>query len=277
MDDGVLRVEATRAAAVKWWKDHCLATRVISRYAYSSGYYGYVVGDSAEDGEDAAIVREDKLPRYGITTPPAAITPLYPHADRPHDQADDDTDEPAEANHGDAPEREMSMDKGLDLAFQTIQSEARSSPHDYLVRSAFSYLDARIPVSEREARRVFVELVGGITVWREAQPRSENPVLAFRLLVREPADRLAAIVASWPPLPSPRSRAEFAEIAKTIGVGFDWHEPDEAEVDAIVTEGGLDNAGHELLEKQVIIRKEGEPVAQVPLATVLAWASTLDH
>ncbi|MDT8913522.1 hypothetical protein [Amycolatopsis sp. PS_44_ISF1] len=85
MDDGVLRVESSRRDAVEWWKCDQIATDVIERHTYGPGFYDYLVGDSREDAARAAIVCEDKLPRYGITTPPSQIQPLYPCKDRPHE------------------------------------------------------------------------------------------------------------------------------------------------------------------------------------------------
>jgi hypothetical protein len=89
MDDGVLRVEPSRRAAVEWWKTDQDAPNVIERFTYGPGYYGYLVGPSAEEAASAAIVREDKLAVYGITTPATQIQPLYPYPDRPRDRRDD--------------------------------------------------------------------------------------------------------------------------------------------------------------------------------------------
>ena len=79
MDDGVLRVEPTRAAALAWWMRHQDAPKVLWRHRYTPGYYAYMVGHSAEDSAgDVAIVREDKLAAYGITERPDGIRPLHP-------------------------------------------------------------------------------------------------------------------------------------------------------------------------------------------------------
>jgi hypothetical protein len=65
----------------------------------------------------------------------------------------------------------------------------------------------------------------------------------------------------------------------------DWHEPDEADVDVVIRGSDFDNAmgsgdgvtkplasGREG-EINVLITKEGEPVASVNLASLLGWAS----
>jgi hypothetical protein len=87
MDDGVLRVEATRRAAVTWWMDHNDCNAVFSRHIYATGYYSYKVGERGhrDSGSETAIVRGDKLRSYGIDTPPAEIVARYPWPDDPHD------------------------------------------------------------------------------------------------------------------------------------------------------------------------------------------------
>lgn len=89
MDEGALRIEASRGDAVRWWKDHQCTDKVVERYTYGPGYYDYVVGNSIDDSADAAIVREDKLGRYGINTPPDEIQPLFPYRDKPHERRED--------------------------------------------------------------------------------------------------------------------------------------------------------------------------------------------
>ena len=81
-----------------------------------------------------------------------------------------------------------------------------------------------------------------------------------------------------------RTREELARVADDLGVAADWHEPDEQGVGARVFGTHLDNAGfwgfwgdastmfREREEYYVILYKDGEPVAAVNLATLLAWA-----
>ncbi len=79
-------------------------------------------------------------------------------------------------------------------------------------------------------------------------------------------------------------KSELKELARELKVRPDWHEPDEQEVDAVVVGNNFDNAGfwprecaietkdRLIMEKYVIIKKNGKPVATVNLATLLAWA-----
>lgn len=91
-----------------------------------------------------------------------------------------------------------------------------------------------------------------------------------------------------PPDPKPlrqiHTRDEFVELSKELGVRADWHEPDEQEVDVRLYGRSFDNAGFwpnepqrsyplEMVERYVVFRKEGKPVAAVNLATLCAWAS----
>lgn len=75
------------------------------------------------------------------------------------------------------------------------------------------------------------------------------------------------------------SRAQMASLAQDLGVRVDWHEPDEQGVSARVVGNHLDNAmgseaGHlNCGEYNVVISKDGQDVAVVNLATLLALAS----
>jgi hypothetical protein len=102
-----------------------------------------------------------------------------------------------------------------------------------------------------------------------------------------------------------QTRQQLVELAKTLGVRADWHEPDEQGITADVEGGTFDNAGFwptatvmgwvtasavtrsvlrtmRGVEQHVVLYKrvgpdddafaESEPVAVVNLATLFAWA-----
>lgn len=84
------------------------------------------------------------------------------------------------------------------------------------------------------------------------------------------------------------SPEELAAFAAEHKLRVDWHEPDEQDVDAVVKGNDFDNAGFwpedkshhmttsrgsKLVEKHVVLKVEGKPVAAVNLATLLAWAT----
>lgn len=84
------------------------------------------------------------------------------------------------------------------------------------------------------------------------------------------------------------TRAQLQHLAHTLGVRRNWHEPDEQEVTAAVHGTDLDNAGfwghdgHGKLvtygdpprqELWVELFRDGEPVAEINLATLLAFAT----
>lgn len=83
-----------------------------------------------------------------------------------------------------------------------------------------------------------------------------------------PADRRRAM---W----LPESEKDFFRAALLGGigtwVGFDWHEPDQCDVDAVVTGTSFDNAGMEW-EKTVHLKVDGKRVAKINLATLCALA-----
>ncbi len=86
-----------------------------------------------------------------------------------------------------------------------------------------------------------------------------------------------------------RNRGELMALAAELGVRQDWHEPDNQGVTAEVRGKTFDNAGfwgaeHEAqwmerygdpagIEKWVILVRDGEPVAEVNLAELFAWAT----
>lgn len=85
MDEGVLRREPTRRAAVDWMTSHAGGS-VLSRHRYGPGAYEYTIGDRGEDRVSNYFVeRLDAAVRAGwdhcFTVPDK-----YPYPDRPHDQ-----------------------------------------------------------------------------------------------------------------------------------------------------------------------------------------------
>jgi hypothetical protein len=84
-------------------------------------------------------------------------------------------------------------------------------------------------------------------------------------------------------------REDLTALAKELGVRPDWHEPSGQEVTAEVRGKDFDNAGFygmaaeaewlarhgddHSVEMYVRLRKDGAPVADVPLATLFAWAT----
>lgn len=85
-----------------------------------------------------------------------------------------------------------------------------------------------------------------------------------------------------------KTKAEWTELARELGVRPDWHEPDEQNVTATTHGKSFDNAGfwgktyrstvdgYEFTERYVKIHKDGKAVAAVNLATLCAWAAGLD-
>ena len=77
-------------------------------------------------------------------------------------------------------------------------------------------------------------------------------------------------------------RHELIELARELKVRHDWHEPDEQGLTARVYGDSFDNAmgpgywyGPEPKRAELYIElfKDGVPIAQINLATLLAWAS----
>jgi hypothetical protein len=79
---------------------------------------------------------------------------------------------------------------------------------------------------------------------------------------------------------------QLRDLAVELGVRPDWHEPDEQEVGAEVYGESFDNAGFwgaerlvsgPGMEMWVRLYKDGQPVADVNLATLFAWAARDGH
>lgn len=84
MDEGVLRREPTRKAALRWSMNHLCASRVLERYAYGRGSYDYLLGDGGGDSAGGvSIVRADVAARSGWKPDQAA---LYPVAGDPFEE-----------------------------------------------------------------------------------------------------------------------------------------------------------------------------------------------
>lgn len=79
MDDGILRIEPTRRAAVRWL---CLLLggTVRARYSYGPGSFEYVVGAAGEDHCSAFVVRGDRVAAGAGGWDPQQV-PLYPLGD----------------------------------------------------------------------------------------------------------------------------------------------------------------------------------------------------
>ncbi|MFF7198273.1 hypothetical protein ACFZAM_31760 [Streptomyces sp. NPDC008079] len=82
MDQGVVRAEPTRQAAVRWACHHHDG-RVISRERRGEGWYDYSIGYSSSDCSLVWIARADIAHRHGAD---AEQQPWYPYPDSPHEE-----------------------------------------------------------------------------------------------------------------------------------------------------------------------------------------------
>ncbi len=90
MDEGILRIEPTRKAALAWWMNLQGHSKVWARHTYGPGAYEYKTG-YAGDGEDTSgvfIDRVDNLERAGLD--PQQV-PLYPTSGEPHTRVERDS------------------------------------------------------------------------------------------------------------------------------------------------------------------------------------------
>jgi len=80
MDQGVLRKEPTRKAALKWWMDLQGTGKVLRRHPFGPGAYEYVTGFEGGGEDDTCggifIECEDAALRGGWSLD---VEPLYPY------------------------------------------------------------------------------------------------------------------------------------------------------------------------------------------------------
>lgn len=82
------------------------------------------------------------------------------------------------------------------------------------------------------------------------------------------------------------TREELLQIQTELGVGADWHEPDNQQVTARHFGVSFDNAGtwgpddlvHKAYcEQYIVLYKDEEPYASVNLAMLFAWATGFEN
>jgi hypothetical protein len=84
MDDGLLRREPSRAAAVTW-ATSLTGDRVLERHTYGPGRYEYVIGLPGEDHTECWFIeREDVATADGGWN--VGQEPLYPNVDQPFER-----------------------------------------------------------------------------------------------------------------------------------------------------------------------------------------------
>lgn len=99
VDDGILRVEPTRRAAVRWLTFMC-GGEVLARYSYGPGCFEYTIGIRGEDNSGGGFVaRADRLSAHGWDPDQ---TPLYPLADDPDERVERVQDSLEESHESEA-------------------------------------------------------------------------------------------------------------------------------------------------------------------------------
>lgn len=98
MDEGILRREPTRRAAVHWFRNQVDAS-VTRRVSGREGSYEYeFINPGEDDAESAFIIREDRLERAGFDPSQAALYPLpdepFTYVDRVIDEKPNDVPAP---------------------------------------------------------------------------------------------------------------------------------------------------------------------------------------
>jgi hypothetical protein len=85
MDDGILRWEPTRRAAVDWLLGFHCTDRVLRRHICGGGSYEYAVGAGWDDHGSGFVARADRLAAHGWDPEQPA---LYPIEDDPYRMVD---------------------------------------------------------------------------------------------------------------------------------------------------------------------------------------------
>lgn len=85
MDEGVLRREPTRRAAVDWMRGYS-GGQVLWSHRYGPGAYEYTVGFPGEENGFSAFVERTEHAR--VAGWPVDTEAMYPHADDPYEPRD---------------------------------------------------------------------------------------------------------------------------------------------------------------------------------------------
>lgn len=84
MDEGLLRREPTRAAAVKWCRGW--HGPVLERHRYSPGAYSYSFGVRGEERAQFFFIEREDAAKNGAGSHVWRNAPKYPYPDRPYDE-----------------------------------------------------------------------------------------------------------------------------------------------------------------------------------------------
>lgn len=165
------------------------------------------------------------------------------------------------------------MDTDMRYALDDLVSDGSSEPQGRKVTLTLEFLKTRIPPHTR-ARAALLLVEENLGLYARDLFAYEPGVDPFEQ-VREAIEALRTAIQEdgLPQVRAVRTPQDWAEVARSLGVRADWHEPDEREVTVVVTGGSFDNAGFAVLEKMAVVYQRGVPVAEVNLATLMSWAT----
>jgi hypothetical protein len=162
------------------------------------------------------------------------------------------------------------MDADLRTAIETIRRSAHDIMRDWAVLLAFEYLHARTPVkspARAEVERVKEEYV---THHRALDAPGRAPWAT----VKRSIDRLAEVVQDLPPVQTITTPAQLRALTNDVlgRVVENWSHVNPNNVRATVVGNHLCETCGPTTGQTVVLARDGVPVAQVPLAVLLAWA-----
>jgi hypothetical protein len=161
------------------------------------------------------------------------------------------------------------MDADVREAIETLRRCGHDERRAWAVPPALRYLRAR--TSAGSSARAALERVEEHLLAYQERALAEEPVTWAR--VSGSIARLATVVEELPPVQTLTAAAQLREVTNdTLGVRADWSDTSSARVTATVTGDRLGTGGRPVLEQTVVLAKDDVPVAQVSLATLIAWA-----
>lgn len=163
-------------------------------------------------------------------------------------------------------------DEDLRHALDTVLREAAHNPKEIRVEAALSYLRARVPANTH-ARALLQLLIDHLDVYWRGQCTTLSDQGPFELVEAAAFHLRDALDSASLRIARPEGPAELAALADQLGLRADWHEPDEVNVRALTTGLRFNNSGNTSLEQLVILYRDDEPIAQVTLVDLFAWAT----
>ena len=162
------------------------------------------------------------------------------------------------------------MDADLRHAVETVREEWQRRDPSPRLAIALEFLRVRVPFGCPARTRVAV-VADLVDASQRARFNGGGPREAA---VEDAVEALEVELGDVAPMQSVSEPSELRTLAKRLGIPPDWSSsPVMREVRLTVVDGMTGSAGPTVGEQTLVITHGGEPVAYMPLAQLVSWAS----